>query len=62
MALAHSLGQRVVPYTLDQPGAVRRAAALGVDAVITDDPAMARSDPAPGVPAAPGDSGAAGKS
>jgi hypothetical protein len=44
VALAHSLGQRIVPYTLDEPGQVRRAADLGVDEVITDDPAMARSE------------------
>ena len=60
VALAHSLGQRVVPYTLNEPGEVRQAAALGVDAVITDDPAMARRNlrrvyPArPAAPAAPG--------
>ncbi|MEA2346624.1 MAG: hypothetical protein QOG62_411 [Thermoleophilaceae bacterium] len=60
VTLAHSLGQRVVPYTLDTPGQVTQAAALGVDAVITDDPAMARGRlrqayPArPTIPAAPG--------
>jgi glycerophosphoryl diester phosphodiesterase len=39
--LAHALGQKVVPYTLDDPGSVTAAAAAGVDAVITNDPAMA---------------------
>lgn len=42
VALAHSLGQRVVPYTLDRPGEVADAARLGVDAVISNDPVMAR--------------------
>ena len=39
---AHRLGLGVVPYTLDRPSEVRTAAAIGVDALITDDPAMAR--------------------
>jgi glycerophosphoryl diester phosphodiesterase len=38
---AHALGRRVVPYTLDTPADVRAAAAAGVDALITNDPAMA---------------------
>ena len=38
---AHALGRKVVPYTLDKQEDVRGAAAAGVDAVITDDPAMA---------------------
>jgi glycerophosphoryl diester phosphodiesterase len=39
---AHSLGRKVVPYTLDTPAQVQAAAALGVDALITDDVGMAR--------------------
>jgi glycerophosphoryl diester phosphodiesterase len=39
---AHGFGLRVVPYTLNTPANVRTAAGLGVDAVITDDPEMAR--------------------
>lgn len=42
VAEAHALGRRVVPYTLDTPAAVSAAAAAGVDAIITDDPVMAR--------------------
>lgn len=41
--LAHTLGQKVIPYTLDTPGEVTAAAAAGVDALITNDPAMARA-------------------
>jgi glycerophosphoryl diester phosphodiesterase len=41
--LAHLLGRRVVPYTLDTVATVRAAAAVGVDAVITDDPTMAEA-------------------
>jgi len=41
--LAHLLGRRVVPYTLDTASDIGAAAAAGVDAVITDDPAMARA-------------------
>jgi glycerophosphoryl diester phosphodiesterase len=40
--LAHSRGLRVVPYTIDTRRAVRAVAAAGVDALITDDPTMAR--------------------
>jgi glycerophosphoryl diester phosphodiesterase len=39
---AHALGLRVVPFTLDSPGEVRDATLAGVDALITDDPRMAR--------------------
>ncbi len=39
---AHAAGLKVVPYTLDQADEVRAAAAAGVDALITDDPTMAR--------------------
>jgi len=38
---AHSAGLKVVPYTLDRASEVRAAARAGVDAIITDDPAMA---------------------
>jgi glycerophosphoryl diester phosphodiesterase len=41
--LSHLLGRKVVPYTLDTPAAVQAANAAGVDAVITDDPAMAQA-------------------
>jgi len=40
---AHRLERTVVPFTLNTPEDVRGAAAVGVDALITDDPAMARS-------------------
>jgi len=52
---ARALGLRVVPYTLNTPADVRAAAASGVDALITDDPVMARKAlgrPAPAAPAA----------
>jgi glycerophosphoryl diester phosphodiesterase len=38
----HDAGKLVVPYTLDKASEVRAAANAGVDAIITDDPAMAR--------------------
>lgn len=41
--LARLLGVKVVPYTLNTPQAVRAAAAAGVQALITDDPPMARA-------------------
>jgi glycerophosphoryl diester phosphodiesterase len=55
---AHALGVRVVPYTLNTPEDVRAAAAAGVDAIITDDPVMARRalgrpEPSPGPAARP---------
>ena len=53
VALAHSLGQRVVPYTLNRPGEIRKAAGLGVDAVISDDPVMARKELRRSYPARP---------
>ena len=43
VALAHRLGIKVVPYTLNTPADVRAAARIAVNAVITDDPAMARA-------------------
>ena len=39
---AHAAGKRVVPYTIDTRAAVRAAAKAGVDALITNDPVMAR--------------------
>lgn len=39
---AHARGLGVVPWTLNQADAVRAAGEIGVDAVITDDPLMAR--------------------
>lgn len=38
---AHAAGLKVVPYTLDRASEVRAAAKARVDAIITDDPAMA---------------------
>src|SRR3712207_3783056 len=37
---AHGRALKVVPYTLDTEAAVAEAAAIGVDALFTDDPAM----------------------
>jgi glycerophosphoryl diester phosphodiesterase len=42
MRRAHAAGLKVVPYTLNTKTAVRNAAALKVDALITDDPSSAR--------------------
>jgi glycerophosphoryl diester phosphodiesterase len=42
VATAHAVGVRVVPWTVNRGWALRRVAALGVDAVITDVPAAAR--------------------
>jgi len=39
---AHALGVKVVPWTVDTADAVRAVAAAGADAVITNDPVMAR--------------------
>ena len=39
---AHGLGRKVVPFTLNRAADVKAAAALGVDAVISDDPYRAR--------------------
>lgn len=39
---AHDAGKLVVPYTLDKRAEVKAAATAGVDALITDDPVMAR--------------------
>jgi glycerophosphoryl diester phosphodiesterase len=56
---AHELGRQVVPYTPDDPAAVRASAGAAVDAIITDDPVMARrvlrelEPPAPPIPPPP---------
>ena len=53
---AHSLGLQVVPYTLDTSAEVRDATLAGADAIITDDPVMARrvaSKASPKPPKAP---------
>lgn len=42
VARVHAAGKRLVPYTLDRPAEVRSAKRARVDALITDDPAMAR--------------------
>ena len=39
---AHAKGLRVVPYTIDKAADIRGAAAVGVDALITNDPLRAR--------------------
>lgn len=39
---AHHAGLQVVPWTVDDAAGVKEATALGVDAVITNDPMMAR--------------------
>ena len=43
VAIAHALGRKVVPWTINTPALIQKAAAQGVDAVITDDPYMART-------------------
>lgn len=59
MAQARALGLKVVPYTLNTVGEVQAAAAVGVDALITDDVPLARQAlglpdaVVPGTPAAP---------
>ena len=42
VTLAHTLGKKVVPYTLNAPEQIAAAAAAGVDAIITDDPVLAQ--------------------
>ena len=39
---AHALGLKVVPWTLDKPDQVKAAASFGVEALITNDPVMAK--------------------
>jgi glycerophosphoryl diester phosphodiesterase len=53
VAEAHALGLRVVPFTLDTPADVSAAAGAGVDAVITNDPRMARATIARTLPPRP---------
>jgi glycerophosphoryl diester phosphodiesterase len=48
---AHGLGLKVVPWTIDTPDGIRGAAAAGVDALITNDPVMAKR--ALGLPVGP---------
>ncbi len=50
---AHALGLQVVPYTVDTKKDLRRAAREGVDAVITNDPDLARRVEDAVEPAAP---------
>jgi glycerophosphoryl diester phosphodiesterase len=38
---AHALGAAVIAWTVNDPEVVRRLAALGVDGIVSDDPAMA---------------------
>ena len=38
---AHALGAPVLAWTANDPAAVLRLAALGVDAIVSDDPGMA---------------------
>jgi glycerophosphoryl diester phosphodiesterase len=63
---AHSLGLRVVPYTLNDPADVAAVTRAGVDAVFTDDPRMARSavaaasPPRPALPPPPSEADCAG--
>jgi glycerophosphoryl diester phosphodiesterase len=39
---AHTAGLQVVPYTVDDSAGVKQATSMGVDAIITNDPLMAR--------------------
>ncbi|HEX8120579.1 MAG TPA: glycerophosphodiester phosphodiesterase family protein [Solirubrobacteraceae bacterium] len=56
---AHETGRMVIPYTPDDPDAVKASAAAAVDAIITDDPTMASralaavEPPAPAIPPPP---------
>ena len=40
---AHSLGMRVVPYTVNDPSRMRELIKMGVDGIITDRPATLRA-------------------
>ncbi len=57
---AHALGVKVIPYTLDGAPDVRAATAAGVDAIITNDVALAQSALAGAKPASPANPGAGG--
>jgi glycerophosphoryl diester phosphodiesterase len=39
---AHMSGQRVHPFTVNEPAEMVKLFAMGVDGIITDDPALAR--------------------
>jgi glycerophosphoryl diester phosphodiesterase len=39
---AHEAGLRVIPFTLNDPADIRKAARIGCDGIITDDPVAAR--------------------
>jgi glycerophosphoryl diester phosphodiesterase len=41
---AHARGAAVVTWTVDDPGVLARVDAAGVDAVVTNDPRLFRSD------------------
>lgn len=43
VALGHDLGKRMFCYTCNEPDDIRRAAACGVDAIVTDDPEATRA-------------------
>jgi glycerophosphoryl diester phosphodiesterase len=42
IAEAHSLGMRVVPYTVNEPARMKELIKMGVDGIITDRPATLR--------------------
>ena len=42
VTLAHTLGKKITPYTLNTAATIGAAGAAGVDAVITDDPPLAQ--------------------
>jgi glycerophosphoryl diester phosphodiesterase len=43
VATAHRLGAPVLAWTVNDPAAVRRVTAAGVDGIVSDDPEMARA-------------------
>ena len=43
VSAAHERGGRVVAWTVDDPAAMKRLASLGIDALCTNDPALARA-------------------
>jgi hypothetical protein len=51
---AHGMGLKVVPWTIDKPDQIVAAAAAGVEAVITNDPVMARRALGLPLPSPPG--------
>jgi glycerophosphoryl diester phosphodiesterase len=57
IAEAHGLGLRVLPWTVNEPVAMRRLLAWGVDGLITDRPDLALALPWPAAPIWPGDAG-----